>query len=265
MVSKMKIYLDLIALTNFLFDFIMLLATSLILKRNAKFYRVILGALFGSITILMLFIRMNSIQLFIFKFIVSIFMVLITFNYKNIRYTIKNIYYLYLVSIVLGGFLYFLNLQLFSKNDGFLFISNDFHLNILISIILSIIFIYNYVKQIKKLKSSYNKYYKINIHFDNGLNYNLNGFLDTGNKLKDPYKNRPIVLINEKKIKDINFDKFLLVPYHTVSGNGVLKCMRVNKMYIDGMLCKKKFLLGLTDNITIDGVDCILNQEILEG
>ena len=38
-------------------------------------------------------------------------MVIITFNYKDIRYTFKNIFYLYMVSIILGGFLYLLNID----------------------------------------------------------------------------------------------------------------------------------------------------------
>ena len=261
----MKVYLDLIFITNFLFDFIILLTTSLILKRNVKIYKILLGALFGSISILILFIRMNSIQLFLFKFIISILMIIITFSYKNIKYTMKNIYYLYLISIILGGLLYFINLQISTKNVGLLFVSNDISLNLIISILLSIIMSYSYIKQIRSLKTNYNKYYKVKLCFNDGSCTNVNAFLDTGNKLIDPYMKRPIILINDNKIDKKEKEKIILVPYHTVSSDGILKCVNASKIYIDGILYKKKFLLGLTDKINIDGVDCILNEKLLEG
>lgn len=261
----MKVYLDLILITNFLFDFIILLAVSLTLKRNIKIYKILLGALFGTITLLILFIRMNNIELFIFKFIVSIFMVVITFNYKDIRYTLKNIYYLYLISIILGGFLYFINIQISTSHVGLLFVTNDISLNVLISIILSIIMLYSYVKQIRNLKLNNNKYYKVAIEFIDKTKYDMNAFLDTGNKLIDPYKRRPIILVNDSIINKNLKEKIILVPYHTTSGEGLLKCINISKLYIDGILCKKKCLIGLTNNIKLDDVDCILNEKLLEG
>ena len=56
----MKIYLDLILLLNFGFDFILLLSVSLILRRNVKIYKILIGAFIGSISILTLFININS-------------------------------------------------------------------------------------------------------------------------------------------------------------------------------------------------------------
>ena len=203
---KMKVYIDIVFFTNFLFDFILLLSVNIILKRNMKIYRIILGALTGTLTLLMLFIRMNSLTLFLYKLVISIIMVLITFNYKTIKYTFKNLYFLYIVSIIMGGFLYFINNQINVKNEGLIFITSNFSLNLILGIILSSIFIYFY--------------------------------------------------------KDI---KYILVPYNTVSGGGLLKCINISKMEVDGIKCKKKFLIGLVPSINIDGVDSIINEKIMEG
>lgn len=261
----MKVYLDLIFITNFLFDFIILLAVSFILKRNTKLYKILLGSLFGSITLLILFVRMNNIELFIFKFIISIFMTLITFNYRDLRYTLKNIYYLYLISIILGGFLYFINIQISTSNKGLLFVTSDISLNVFISIVLSIIMLWSYIKQMKELKTNNNKYYKICIEFLDKTKCYMNAFLDTGNKLIDPYKKRSIILVNDNLINEKLKEKIVLVPYYTTSGEGLLKCIKISKIYIDGVLCKKRCLIGLTNNIKLDGVDCILNEKMLEG
>ena len=113
----MKIYIDLILLLNFGFDFLLLLSVSLILRRNAPIYKLLLGAFIGSISVLTLFMKINSLQLFIIKIIISILMTTTSFKYKNIKYTLKNILYLYISSIVLGGTLYLLNIELTYKNQ----------------------------------------------------------------------------------------------------------------------------------------------------
>ena len=94
----MKIYLDIVLLINFGFDFLLLLSVSLILRRNIKLYKLMIGAFIGSISILTLFMKINSLELFVIKIIISILMCISTFNYKNLKYTIKNIIFLYISS-----------------------------------------------------------------------------------------------------------------------------------------------------------------------
>ena len=101
----MKIYVDVILFINFSFDLLILLSTSIVLKRKSKFYRLMLGAFIGSLSILFLFINITNLELFIFKIIISIIMILVSFGYKNIKYFGKNILFLYTISIILGGFL----------------------------------------------------------------------------------------------------------------------------------------------------------------
>ena len=256
----MHVYIDIVFIINFIFDFILLLSTSIILKRNIKIIRIILGSLFGTITMAILFIRFNTICLLIFKIIISIFMVLITFGYKDIRYFFKNLYYIYLISIILGGIIYFFN-NSFSKVNGLLFY-NSYKMNLLLGIVLSVLGMKSYIKHIRELKNNYNKYLKATIFFSN-YKIDVNAFLDSGNKLKDPYFFRPIILVDNSLIKDIN--KPIYVPYKTCNNEGILKCIKAKKIYIDGIGYKKNFLVGLTDSIKIDGVNCLLNEMIMEG
>lgn len=256
----MKIYIDLVFIINYIFDFIVLLSTSIILKRRNNIFRIILGSLFGSLTIFILFIRFNTISLFLYKIIISIIMVIITFGFKDIKYFFNNIYYLYMISIILGGIIYFYNNQI-KSNQGLLFISS-YKYNLFFGIILSIVGIYIYIKNIKILKNNYNKYLKV-ILYINKREITLNAFLDTGNKLIDPYTFKPIILVNRELINNNN--KVLLVPYKTCNNNGLLECIKIDKIYIDGYGFRKNCLIGLTDPIKIDDIDCILNERILEG
>ena len=255
----MKIYLDLVFVLNFCFDFILLLSVSIILKRNISFKRILLGALIGGISIFSLFLRISSFVLFIFKCLISIIMVLTTFSYKNIKYTVKNISYLYMNSLILGGFLYFLNTQFSYKHEGLVFYYKGLSINFIFLIIFSPIIIYIYIRQVKEIKNNYNLYHKVNIYYQNKV-YKVTGYLDTGNKLVDPLTKKPVVILNEKVIKSIG--KYRYIPYQTINGEGLIRCINTN-IEIDKHL-KKNILVGLVEKIKMEGIDCILNQSVIK-
>lgn len=262
--DKMKIYIDYVLFINFVFDLLLLLGVSIILKRNTSINRIIIGAFFGSLTVLLLFIKINNLELFLFKLIISIFMIIISFGYKNIKYFFKNLLFLYILGFILGGVLYGINNQFSYKNVGLIFINKGISVNIIFILVISPIIIYLYIKEMKNLKNNYNNYYKIRINLEN-KEYKFIGFLDTGNKLKDPYFNRPIILLNKDKI-NIKNSKKILIPYQTITESGLLECAKVDKIYIENVGIRKNILLGfIKDNITIDGVDCIIQEKLLEG
>ena len=117
----MTIYLDLVFLLNLFFDFLLLLTVNNTLRRNASLKRIFLGSLIGSLTILLLFLPMPNTFLFLFKIIVSVFMVVISFGLKDKAYFIANLTYFYMTSTVLGGFMYFLCLSFSEEQTGLLF------------------------------------------------------------------------------------------------------------------------------------------------
>lgn len=245
---------------NCFFDFILLLSVSIILKRNVSIYRILFGSFIGGLSILFLFINISSFLLFIFKIIISILMIVISFGYKNFNYTFKNFIYLYMNSMVLGGVLYFLNVEFSYKQVGLIFINNGLSINFIFLVITSPIIIYTYIKQIKILKNNYNSYYDISI-FINNISYNYKAFLDTGNNLFDPVSLKPVILVD----KPLPVSKFFYIPYKVVNNSGIIKCFKPDKVIINNKEVRN-VLIAITDNkIKIDGVDCLLNKKILEG
>ena len=242
------------------FDFILVLSINYLLKRNSKLYKLLLSSVFGSLSTFLLFFRIDSLFLFFIKIILSIIMVLIAFGYNNLRYTLKNLYYLYFISILLGGFLYFLDTNIYSKHVGVLFINSNYSYNFIIMIIITPLIVILYIKN-KKEEYKYEEYYNVQITLNNKKMI-LNGFLDTGNKLRS-FSNYPIILINEKLI-DIKDYNIIYIPYNTVNSNGLLKCIKQKNIIIDNKKINKTFLIGLIDNIKIDNVDVILNTKLIK-
>lgn len=224
-----------------------------------------MGSLIGGISILSLFINFNNIELLIFKIIISILMIIISFGYKNAKYFFNNLIYLYLLGIILGGFLYFINDSLSYKNYGLIFVHNKFSINILLIILLSPIILIIYVQRSRKLKEEYSKYYEVKITFLNNKKITLTGYLDTGNNLYDPYKKRPILVIDKDILKNYK-PKFILVPCYTVNKKSVMKCFKIKQLVINGKVISKDVLIGISDNkFNMENANILLHKKIIKG
>lgn len=246
----MRIYIDLFFLFNTIMDIIIITSVSILLKRNTTYKRILISSLLGGISSLMLFTSINRLLL---ELITIILMITIAFKYKNIRYFLTNILYTYILSILLGGLIYLFN----SK------VTLNIYLNYLVIIILSIEVMTLYIKESKKIKNTYNNYYKVDIYFKDKEKISLIGFLDTGNNLYDPYKKRPIILVDKKYQKE---DKFILVPYHTINGEGLLKCIKPEKVYIEKIGYKNNLLVAFSSSpSTINGVEVLLHKDLMKG
>ena len=241
----MIIYVDMICLLNIVLDFILLMSVSVVLTRNARVLRLFLGSMLGGVSTLILFINISNLCLIVLKIILGILMVIVAFGYKSIKYTYNNIFYLLTISFSVGGVLY---LFMDKKIYNYIFIIIGF-----------IVVCYLYIKQIKKFKDNYNNYYDVEIYINNNI-LSMIGYLDTGNKLYDIYKHRPIVLIDKKiKYKD---EDIIYVPYVSINTNSILKCIKVDKIVINEHIFKN-YLIGLSDKkINIDGINCLLHSKM---
>ena len=116
-----------------------------------------------------------------------------------------------------------------------------------------------YARTSGNIKKLYEKW--INIYKEK---ISVVGFLDTGNNLYDPYKKRPIIMINKEVLKGYR-PKCLLVPCLTVNKESLIKCFKVKKIVINGKLIKDEILVGISDNnFKISGVDLLLHKKIIK-
>ena len=255
----MKIYLDVIFVINFVFDFLLLMCVHLVQKRKVCWNRILLGSLLASFSVFLLFIKINSLELFVLKFLISVMMIFVTFGRLSFW---KNMLYLYFSSIVLGGFLYFINMQVSYKNDGLVFFYNGFSMNIVLLVILSPIILYCYYKQSRYFQETLSNIHTVEVFFKNKC-YSYRAYLDTGNKLYDPYKHREVILLYDTQMYE-EMDEFLIVPFETVSGNGFLKGMVVSQIVVDSKHIFKNVVIGVSkDSFSLDGAEMILHGNFL--
>lgn len=266
LVVRVKVYVDVILFINFFFDFLLLVTTSLVLKRRVSIKRIALGSLVGSATIVVLFIPLSSLELFLLKVVLSLVIIFVTFGYGDFKYFVNNLVYFYLISIVLGGFVYYLNVSFSYKNVGMVFYHKGVSINYVIVLFLSIVVSYFYYKEMKYVRLVNSLYYKVDIY----VNYkivSLLGYLDTGNTLVDPYSKRVVIITNSKKfIKACEGCLPYYIPYQSVNDFGLLEVYKVSRVYIEGVGNKSNIVVGVVkDKLKSGKVEVLLNNLLMEG
>ncbi len=261
----MVIYLDIIFLINFILDFLLLLTINVALKRYRKIRYLILGACVGSISLISLFLPIKGISLLIFKLILGLILCLVSFGYKNIKYTLYNLVYLYMTSIILGGFLYYLKTEFSYNHKGLVFYYEGLGFNYIFLIIIAPFSLYVFIKSMKALREIKDYYYQVKIILENNYVLNITGFLDTGNKLQDPITKRYVIMLNKKLIEaKIKIRSPMFVPYNTLNNHGLLMCIKPKKLIINNQELDN-YLIGLSDNsLKLNGIDCLLNYQVRE-
>ena len=248
----MKVYLDLVFFINFFFDFLILYATKVVLKETTSCKRIVLGSLFGSLTIFLLFLSLSNFLLLVFKLIISVLIILITFGRRNF---FSDFLYFYLISMILGGFLYLLDINFTYQNKGVLFYGSGLGLNLVAIMVLTPIFLYFYVKDYKNNKAKTSLLYTVQIYKDQKV-YSLKGMLDTGNQLRDPTTGKSIILINSNV--EIPVSNYFYVPYKALNTEGVVRCSKVDRIVVSDVEFSKCVIGFSKTEFALGDVDCIL-------
>lgn len=247
-VIHIKVYIDLVVLLNFVFDTVLLCSVNYILKRNVSIMKIVCGSFVGEISIVVLWIS-NYYLSFIIKIILSFLVLFVTFGYRDLSYFIKNVTYFYLVSMLLGG--------------GIYFFQNEFKIPYFVIIIIGLFVFMKWIKNICILKNYSSYYYSVDLYINPYEHFKMNAYLDSGNCLKDPYFHRDIILVNKDLIQDRS--NVIYVPFSSLNHSDLLVCINGYKLEIEGKE-NKKFLIGLSeDKIMMNGIDCVISMGILEG
>ncbi len=238
-------YIELIIIFNIYIDFLIIMMTSILMHQKISIKKIFSASFIYGLSSIVLFAKISILELLIFSFIMCFIITKIIFH------KLKALMYFYLNAILIGGVIFLINNYFKISTFG----------NYLLLIILTPIILLIYKYRIKDLKENYNLNYQIHFKYNN-QNIILNAFLDTGNKLNDPYFNKPVILINESIIK---CDKYFYIPYSTITETGIIKATTVSEIEIVGIKKIKNAVIGLLPKkLQMKKIDCLLNNRLLE-
>lgn len=194
----MTIYIDIVLIENLIMNYIILFATSIVLKLKVKNMRIIIASLLGAIYSIVAYIDfLKMYSNIIMKIILSILIVYIAFNPQNIKKMWKDLAVFYLISFVFGGvalaLIYIVKPQDILMKNG-LFLGIYPLKTIILGAIVSFFIIIIVFKMLKNRISKKDMFCNIEIKINNQL-IKTNAMIDTGNFLREPITNTPVIVI----------------------------------------------------------------------
>ena len=203
----MTIYIDVLFLENIAINFLILAITGYISKFKAGSARLLAGSFIGAMYVLAAFLPGTEMYFTITaKIVLSFVMVAVTFWPEKIKDFIKLTLFFYLVSFVFGGAVfglyYFLNPEGGMVSNGIYNISGFPIKTLLVSIIFTYIVIRICWDIIKSKAIRENVMATVLIKLEN-KEVTINALIDTGNSLRDPISNIPVMIVEFEAIKGI--------------------------------------------------------------
>lgn len=202
----MTVYVDVVLFENLCMNYIILFGTGYIIKLKIKHWRILVSSSIGAVYAILAYMGIFPLYAnIVVKIILSICMVYIAFNPKNIKAIIKELALFYLVSFALGGcafaLLYIVRPQDIFMKDGVYIGTYPLKIALLGGIV-GFIITYVAFKVVKTRMNKNELIYEIVLKI-NEKELTTKVMLDTGNMLKDPISNNPVVLIEKKILYNI--------------------------------------------------------------
>lgn len=194
----MTIYIDVVLIENLIMNYIIIYATAIVLKNKKSHLRFFLASLLGAIyTIISYTSALEVYTSIILKILLSIIIVYIAYNPQTMKKMWKDIVIFYLVSFVFGGvafsLIYIVKPQEVLMKNG-LFLGTYPLKTIALGTIVAFILIILTVKIIKTKISKKDMFCDIEIKINEEV-IRTKAMVDTGNLLKEPITNTPVIVV----------------------------------------------------------------------
>ncbi|MCX8045303.1 sigma-E processing peptidase SpoIIGA [Anoxybacillus gonensis] len=194
------IYADVVWLLNFCFDAMLLWLAAIMLKRRVRLWRLMLSALFGSLLVLLVFTPFAYMTShFVTKLVISFVIVWICFGFHRFRFFIENVLAFYFATFMLGGgmvaFHFLLQSEMTPYSSGWLTHSTSISW-LFVIIMFPILWLLSKVQMgtIREKKLRFEHVIPVRVTCF-GQTVSLQGLVDSGNQLRDPLTNTPVMIV----------------------------------------------------------------------
>lgn len=225
------IYADVLFVINFFITFLLLKLTNLLLKNNAAALRLLASSAVGGLYSLVIFADRMGILLTVFgKLAASLLIIFISFGGKRVVVLLKALLIFYFSNMLFLGItvalIYAFKPSGILLNNSIVYFDISARMLVICAVaayLISVVVIKIYNRTISK-----SEIYNITIH-KNDDTYRMLAFADTGNKLREPFSDFPVIIADKSK-----FDSYeeRIIPFNTVGGEGMLKAFKPDKVII---------------------------------
>lgn len=277
---KQVIYIDVLIAVNLFVNYFILIATSKILCLKRSTARTIVGECLGGIYSLYILLPDQGFLISsLIKFIMSTTIVLTAFKLNSLKIFLKTLVCFYSINFAFSGIMIALwclykpnGMQI---NNGITYFNISPIILIVSTLVAYIIFeISNRILEKNHPKKS-NCCVKINFKQKNVI---LNGMIDTGNALREPFSGLPVIVTSQSNIANLTDIQtadwaenlsgvdlnFRMIPFKTVSGEGVMPAFKANSVIINNSAPKNSYVAICDEKILPDNVQVLVSPELID-
>lgn len=238
-----NLYADVIFFNNFAMDFFLLIMLRKILKFRKRRGGLLIASLLGAFYAVA--VTIFPIPIVLFQTVltyagVSAFMVFAAFRIKGWRDLVKGVIGLYLSVVIMAGLMQLLNVsggiswyleQMIAGGSW-----KELPFLVYVTAAGGCFFLACFMWQTAKLTEQRNGHLYTVVLFYRGKSKSMTGFLDTGNRLTEPYSKRPVSIVSGGCCEELfeAAEEFLFIPFRTVGReDGVLPAVTADRMELE--------------------------------
>ena len=249
----MIIYIDVLIAENFIVNLFLLVMTGNIVRLKKRYLRLIIAA--GLSAIYSLCYVIPSIRLLTeapFRLLIPILLLFVAYHKQKLWQFIK-IYITFLaLAFLLAGLCFSFESNKFTLEGG-LTMKYISYKPIIISLIVVGLIIERFITAIKDRLIMKEFVFPLTIIQDD-KKLNVLGFLDTGNELKEPATNLPVIILEAKAAECLaEQKKNFFIPYKVIDGSTGL---------LEGFIPDEIIMFKENQKISIKAVVCITKEEL---
>ncbi len=262
----MVIYIDVLFIVNLYVDYFILLLVKDYLHIDVKTYRLVFGALIGAGFSLISLLNIGVILNLLLSVIISGLICFVAFYKGNKLLIVKSCACFLFSSFLLSGSV--LLLSQFTGTIALVGITPYFQISLLQLFVFTVLS-YLSTKVLHSIRGKYDdviNFKKLVVEVNNKT-LEIFGKIDTGNNLKEPFSNLPVLVVEKTAILETDeeiTENFRIIPYNSIGGSGILKAFKPTKIYLKENKQELNAYIALHDGKLSAGTyNCLINPDAL--
>ncbi|MBQ4105357.1 MAG: sigma-E processing peptidase SpoIIGA [Clostridia bacterium] len=263
------IYIDTLLCVNLFIDYFILNIERRILHINSRHIRILLGAVVGSLSTLIVFLDIYSTWFsLIYKPLSAILIIIIAYGYDSIRkLLIRSMAFLGFSMLLCGSVLV---IDLVLKPEKLAVYNDTVYFDISPTLLICstlitylALSVYQKISDSGKLKC---KVKNVLIYTDTNSRMSFESAVDTGCNLKEPFSGLPVILTEKELLGALKIppEQMRVIPLSTVAGEDMIMAFKPKSVFINNKLVHNGCYIGICDKKLNGEIKSIMGTELAE-
>lgn len=265
----MVIYGEYLFAENFIAGFLLIMLTGKLTGCIPRKVRLVLASLVCGVSSFIIFLPLGGVLSTLIRLTICLLTALTAFGSDQL---IKKTAVMLVLTLLSGGAVMALLLwqqEPAITHQGIIYIDAVTYGKLLCFGVLAFGLTYWFVILIRRKNNDMDIKGRVSMIID-GKQYELRGYVDSGNSLKEPVSGKPVMLLDKKGAAKLPFkpadfsDRYTVIPYKAVGVQcGYLESIRTDRIVFNGKLSEGAWV-AFYDG-TFDGFEVLINKDFLEG